>query len=48
MKSQENGNSTPVGTQFQVVVLNSGKTEKFDGEIKPGETKVFRFENRIE
>ena len=48
VKSQENGNSSQVGTQFQVVVLNSGKTEKFDGEIKPGETKVFRFENRIE
>ena len=45
VKSVTNGNSLLSGTRFEVVLLKRGKLEKFNGLIKPGEAKVFRFEN---
>jgi len=48
VKSVTNDNSILSGTQFEVVLLLRGQIEKFNGVIKPGETKVFRFENLVE
>ena len=48
VKSVTNGNSLLSGTPFEVVLLKRGKIRKFNGLIKPGEAKVFRFENLVE
>jgi hypothetical protein len=48
VKSVTNGNSLLSGTPFEVVLLQRGKIRKFNGLIKPGEAKVFRFENLVE
>jgi hypothetical protein len=45
VKSVTNDNSLFFGTPFEVVLLRGGKLEKYTGVIKPGESKVFRFEN---
>jgi len=48
VKSVRNDHSLFSGTPFEVILLQGEGLEKFNGVIKPGETKVFRFENQVE
>ena len=48
VKSVKNDDSLISGTPFEVILLQGKRLEKFIGVIKPGETKVFRFENQVE